>query len=122
MMEDLIKKWARIKNDLALIKQKELELREIICHRILGGTIKGTKTITAGLYTVSASAKLNTKIDNEELCAIWQDLSQLDKDCIEYKPKLIAKNYKGIDEKSKLHRVIITKPGTPTLTLKKLEE
>ena len=106
------------KEKLTEAKEKELLFRKEICEHILGDKIKGSKKGTIGIYVLSASAKLNIKLDAELLESMWKELSDGEKACIKYKPSLIAAEYKNVDSQAKLHRCIDSKPGTPTLTLK----
>jgi len=116
--EKLIKNWLEWKDDLAFAKENELKFRKEICEHILGDKIKGSKKGTIGKYVLTASAKLNIKVDDELLESMWEELSDGEKACIKYKPSLIAKEYNSLDGAMKLHRCIDSKPGTPTLTLK----
>ena len=116
--EKLVKRWIKWKDDLAMAKENELNLRKEICEHILQGQIKGSKKGTIGIYVLSASAKLNDKLDAELLKAIWPNLTPEEKACIKYKPNLIAAKYKKLKSGVKLNRCIDSKPGTPTLTLK----
>ena len=120
--EKLIKNWLGWKDDLALAKESELELRKKICELILGDKIKGSKKGSIGKYVLTASAKLNMKVDAELLESMWEELSDGEKACIKYKPNLIAAEYKNIDSQAKLHRCIDSKPGKPTLTLTSIKE
>lgn len=119
--EKLIKNWLGWKDDLALAKKNELLLRKEICEHILGDKIKGSKKGTVGNYVLTASAKLNIKVDVELLESMWEELSDGERACIKYKPSLIAKEYNSLDGAMKLHRCIDSKPGTPTLALKSVK-
>lgn len=121
-MEAKIKEWLILSGRLANIKEDEMELRKEIAEHILAGKVKGTKSSSFGPYTMNATAKLNTKIDKELLQTMWSDLSEEEKKCIKFDPKLVDKEYKNLDAKSNLHRAIESKPGAPTLKLKALKE
>lgn len=115
---DKVQSWLIAKEELATLKARELDLRNQICEHILDGKIKGTSNKVIGVYSLSAAAKLNNKVEKEELQAMWSDLSPEEKECVKFKPEVVAKNYGKIAADSNLHRVITSKPGTPTLTLK----
>ena len=117
-----IEVWIAAKANLDVVKAKEMELRKEICEAVLQGTHKGTEHLIVEGLDVAATGKINTKVDTECLDTIWNDLSQGEKDCIVYKPSLVAKEYKTVDAKSKLHEAIITTPGTPTLKVKPVKE
>lgn len=121
-MENIIKTWLITSNQLKALKETELELRKLICDKILDGKIKGSKSDNFGVYIMTATAKTNKNIDKELLKTIWSDLSKKEKSCFEFNPKLIEKKYKEIDKNSNVHRVIEEKPGTPTLKLKSIKE
>jgi len=114
----LVKEWIFIKDKLTEAKTHELELRKEICEHILEGKIKGSKKGTIDGYVLTATAKMNDKIDVELLKSIWKELSDGEKACIKYKPSLIAAEYKKLKGALKLHRCIDSKPGTPALSLK----
>lgn len=117
-MEEKVKEWIVAKDKLFAAKTAELELRNEICEHILSGKIKGAKKGVIGAYTLTATAKLNAKIDREALKALWNCLEPLEKAAVKFDPKLIAAKYKDVPEDSKLHSTITHKPGTPGLELK----
>lgn len=117
-IEKKIGEWIIQKHKLDVAKKHELELRKEICEHILQGKIKGSKKSTIGTYVLTATAKINNKIDAELLESIWESLSDKEKACVKYKPSLIAAEYKKLKGAVKLHRCIDSKPGTPALTLK----
>lgn len=121
-MEEIVKTWIIISEQLKQIKKIELELRNKICDKVLEEQTKGSKTETIGSYVMTATAKTNKTIDKDLLKSLWSDLSKDEKSCFEFNPKLIEKNYKEIDEESNIHRVIEEKPGTPSLKLKSIKE
>jgi len=121
-MEAKIKEWLILSGRLKNIKADEMELRKEIAEHILAGKIKGTKSSTFGAYTLTASAKLNNKLDKELLQTMWPDMSKEEKNCFKFDPKIVDKEYKNLDAKSDVHRCVESKPGTPTLKLKALKE
>lgn len=118
MTENDIRQWIMAKNKLNTAKTKELELRKIICDYILDGKVKGSKKSIIGVFTLTATAKLNNRLDKKLLAVLWPDLSAVEKSCIKFEPSVIAKEYNIIDNKSNIHRAITSTPGTPTLTIK----
>lgn len=117
-MEEKVKDWIKAKDKLFAAKTVELDLRNDICAHILQEKKKGAKKGVIGPYTLTATAKLNAKIDKEALRALWGDLNAAEKAAVKFDPKLIAAKYKLVDKKSKLHSTITHKPGTPGLELK----
>ncbi len=121
-MEEKIKEWIIMSSRLKDIKESEMELRKDICDTILAGKIKGTKSSTFGVYTMTATAKLNGKLDKELLQSMWSDLSEEEKACFKFDPKLIDKEYNKLDSKSNVHRAIEMNPGAPNLKIKSIKE
>lgn len=117
-MEELIVKWIKLSNKLAQIKETEMDLRKQIADHILAGKVKGSKTATIGKYKLSATAKVNTKIEREELQAIWPDLTAAEKAAVKFDPKLVAVEYKKVPANSIIHSVITDTPGAPSLSVK----
>ena len=123
MDKKIIQEWILAKSSLDTWKEKELELRQIICAEVLEGKQKGTSHLLEHGWDIVATAKLNTTVDSAVLDQIWPELSLMEKEAIRYKPEVIAKQYNLItDSGSKLHLAITTKPGTPSLELKPQKE
>ena len=121
-MEEKIKEWVILDYRLKNLKKDELKLRKEICELALDGKTKGSKNCTYGQYPITATAKLNSKLDEILLKDMWSNLNEAEKACIKFVPKLVDKEYKNLDEKSNLHRAVENKPGTPSLKLKELKE
>jgi len=117
-MEETVKKWIEQKEILTNAKVTELALRNEIAAHILQDKIKGAKKGVIGAYKLTATAKLNAKIDKEALKAIWKDLSPAEKQAVKFDPKIVAAKYKTLDAKCMIHQTITHKPGTPGLELK----
>lgn len=115
----VIKDWSVWKDRLAMAKEKESELRKVICSKILRNKEKGTVNDILFDIPLKAVAKINRFVDREALRSIWRDLSKKEKACIKFKPELVEKEYKKLPKDSKLHSVIETKPGMPSLEVKK---
>ena len=116
-----VKNWIFAKEKLAKAKEYELDSRKEICKHILGDKIKGAKKGIIGKYILTATAKMNDKVDAELLESVWKELSPKEKACIKYKPSLIAAEYKKLKGAIILHRCIDSKPGTPALALKNVD-
>lgn len=117
-LEKEVKEWIVQKDRLSATKAAELKLRKKICEHILSGKIKGAKKGVIGPYILTATAKLNNKIDKDALKGIWKDLNKTEMACVKFDPKLVAKEYKTLGSKSILQQVITTKPSPPGLELK----
>lgn len=113
-----IEAWVTSKEKLDAAKAKEVELRLLICEQILDGKIKGSFKSTIEGYVLTATAKLNNKVDADLLKTIWEELSPEEKRCIKFKPNLIAKEYNKLKGTYELFRAVDSKPGTPSLAIK----
>lgn len=120
--EEKVKEWLIISGRLKSIKEDEMELRKEICDHILDGKIKGAKSSTFGKYTMTATAKIGEKVDQDLLKVMWPELSKAEKACFKFKADLVSKEYKTLDAKSNVHRAVDSKPGAPTLALKAMKE
>ena len=113
--------WQDAKEILDVAKEKELELRNELCSEILKDKTKGSVSVSKFGFKAKATAKMNAKLDVDDLKAIFTKLSAEEKACIKYKPELITKKYKDLPENSILHKAVSEKPGTPSFELKPLE-
>ncbi len=120
--EEVIINWLKAKNKLKFYKESEKELRISICKEVLDQKLKGTKKLTIdGKYIVKATAKTNKAIDEGVLTTIWDELDGIEKNCIKYKPSIVASNYKLLPENSALNRAITEKPGLSSLSIEPLK-
>lgn len=119
--EKKVKAWIAAKIKLDTAKKQELELRLPICEEILAGKVKGTKKAAVKKFLLTATAKLNEKVDEDLLDTIWEDLADEEKECIKFKPSIKAKEFHKLKDSMLLHRAIDSKPGMPALTVKGIE-
>lgn len=118
---DILEEWGVTKDNLDKFKFKELQLRNLIASDVLEGEIKGTHHGMYGLSKASVTAKLNFTVTPEELKIAWKDLSPAERECIQFKPTVKTGPYNKLPEDSLLKRIVIAKPGTPTLKIKLFE-
>lgn len=110
--------WVKADKELKAAKKKELELRMAICAHVLSDKLEGARTFRDHGFKITATAKLNRSIDREVLETIWNDLTDVEKECIEYKPSLKLAQFKKVEQTGGLLMDAITvKPATPTLTI-----
>lgn len=112
--------WISLAEKLAIVKAAEMEARLLIANKILDGKLKGAKSGKIGKYTLTATGAVNTKVDAEGLKQSWKELSPYEKSCIRFKAEVAAKNYNADGDTSTLDQFVTTKPGTPSLKLKKV--
>lgn len=110
--------WMEAKTALNLAKQEELRLRNAICSTHLEEVIEGSQTTRFEGLKITATAKLNRTVDRELLSAIWDDLTDEERECIDYKPNLKLANYKRIEASGGLLLDAVTvKPGQSALAI-----
>jgi len=117
-MSTKLEKWAEASAKLKLYKEQEAKLRREICNEVFNGKI-GEFT-TKGEYEgtpIKAKSVLNRVIDKASLGAIWEELSDVEKEAIKLEPKLVMSAYRKIPEDSLFHQAIIVKPGMPQLEI-----
>ena len=119
----LYEEWLAAQDDLRIAKARELALRKEICDEILVEKLEGSKTVVADSFKVTATAKLNRSIDREVLETLWDDLTDLEKEAVVYKPSLVLPIYKKIEgSNSRLEEAITVKPGLSSLKIIPVEE
>ena len=110
--------WLAISANLKLMKSAELELRNSICKEFLIDKLEGAATCYKEGLSITATAKLTRSIDREVLEAIWGDLTDEEKECIDYKPSLKLAKYKTLEHDGCLLMDAITiKPAQASLKI-----
>lgn len=121
--EKTVVEWMKVKKEIDELKKKENHLRIQMCKSILKGMIKGSRSEVIGKYKVTATAKINTSVDEEALLEIWPDLSDEEMACFKFPPKLNMRQYNSLDpEKKRIYSALISKPGLPTISIKEVKE
>ncbi len=119
----LIQEYQNIKNNLEILNNEELKLRNIICKEILEDKTEGSKTVkTEDGYKLTATAKVNKTIDIELLTKIDILLTKEEKACITWKPTLKTKEYKALTLDATLHKAVTIKNGTSQLKIEYVGE
>jgi hypothetical protein len=116
--EMLIADWQRAKARLDGAKKYELELRNKILPQVLEGKQSGSKTTVFGGFKVTATARLNYTIDEAELDILGEALTEEEKACVEWKPKVNVTRYNKLPEVSALRQAVTVKPGQGALSIK----
>ena len=117
-IEEKVELWKTHKNLLDISKAREMELRRDICNHILEenkGKQSGMKLI--GNLKLKAKIGVNVKFDEPLFNTLFDDLSDEEKSCVKFKPQLVSKNLKELDESSQLFLCITEEPSTPTLEI-----
>ena len=113
--------WARLQSQLADLKAQEMGIRKELVFEFQPKRKVGTVTINLpGDWKVKIVNTNNVNIDESALPAALELMEEGSEDLlIKYKPTLVAKEYKDLDEEQKklLDEALLTKPGSPALTL-----
>jgi hypothetical protein len=119
MNQPIFDLWIEAKRQLDFYKKIELAHRALITTAVLAGQLRGSKTTYFAGHKVTATARLNYKIDEAELSINWKDLTPEEKACIEYKPRLKETLYHKLPDNSILKKAVVTvTPGTAGLEVK----
>lgn len=110
---DKYAEWLEVSEELRTLKRKELKLRNELC---VTDKLEGSTTTHPNGYKVTVTARLTRSIDRPVLEAIWDTLSDTEKECIDYKPSLILSNYRAIEETGgALMDAVTVKPAQASL-------
>ncbi len=114
-IDEKLEEYRVMKEDLAQLKQDEMDLRVEIADEIGKGLDAGTHNFSkyAGLK-VKLVSKLAYSIDKNILEGIV--LSEEEAECIRWKPELNLTKFKQVDTDA-LDDAITIKPGAPTITV-----
>lgn len=119
-LEFILLNWGVWKESLAEAKEKEMSFRKHACKLIFNNSeSEESKEVVKGVFKYKAKQGLNRSIDKSALESIYNDLSDEEKKCIKWEPKV---SWTKIPEDSILWDIITEKPATPTLTRLALEE
>jgi hypothetical protein len=110
--------WQKAKIKLDKAKKAELELRNKILSKVLADKQVGSKTTVFGGYKITATARLNYSIDEAELSILGDTLTEEEKACVDWKPKVNQARYNKLPDDSKLKQAVTVKPGQGALSIK----
>ena len=119
--KEMYDSWLDAKMNLAKYKKQEIELRNKIIDSFLTNETSGTLKFNKGNYKITIGLSLNNSLDESVLDTIYQGLSDEEKNCILYKPSLIAKEFKLLSGNESLFEAITIKPRQPTLKIENYE-
>ena len=109
---------------LSKAKREELALRKkIINHYRYGDAMEGVqhKSIEGLDLDIAITLKLGRTLDKDALDTIWSDLTESQREAIQYKPSLDLKAYKLLienGEAGELMNAITEKPALASVVLK----
>jgi len=116
-IEYKVKEWHRLATLLKEAKQSEMQLRKDICiHMLKDIAKKGSKSGVIGNLKLKAKVDMAIKVSDEAvLDQIWDELTELERDCIKHKPEVIKSRFNDLDEDSMIMIALEEKPSAPTL-------
>ena len=119
---EIYNEWLEATANLKAAKKEELRLRDLIVGDVLQDKFEGAVTRNDDGFKVVATAKLTRSIDRVVLESIWEGLSDVEKNCIDYKPSLKLADYKKIEASGgALLEAITVKPAQASLKITAIE-
>jgi len=117
-MKSIYQKWKVVSLELKALKTLELKLRNDICASLLKDKLEGSITLHDEEVKIVATARITRSLDKQILEAIWEDLTDREKECVGYTPKLKLALYKPLEETGgKLMEAVTCKPAQSTLKI-----
>lgn len=109
---------AKIK--LKFWKDKELKIRNEILEEMASDKDEGNTTKIVDSMKITATYKMNRNIDEAVLKTIKKNLSEEELNCIKYKPEIVLKEYRKLEEEgeSKLLEAVTLKPAQGSVVIK----
>jgi hypothetical protein len=108
--------WLEAASTLRAAKKLEISLRNALLAEFLEEKLEGSATHREDGYIITQTAKLTRTIDREVLEVIWDELTDRERECIDYKPSLKLTQYKRIElTGGKLLEAITIKPAQAAL-------
>ena len=116
MDEMRLKEWKEMSVQLKALKTAEMTLRKEICIDLFkGSTEAGRLKYDLKTIHVQAENKINYKLDVESVKAMYEELSDVERDALRWSPELKLREYKKLSEISLLHECVVVKPAAPVL-------
>ncbi len=117
-IESKVEEWSDVAFKLKQAKELEMKLRKEICAHIFEGKEgKFKKDFEIGEYELQANSNTTLKIDEGIFGATYPDMAEEEKNCIKYKPSLIAGKFNKLESEGLLHMCIEEVPAAPTLKI-----
>jgi hypothetical protein len=111
---ELVELYVASKRALVAAQTLEMETRKKLIAPMIEGKLEGSVTEVIGEYKVTATAKVNRVLDPAVLDSIWENLDDFGKEAIKFKPTIVLKNYRDLEERGHLLMEAVTvKPATP---------
>ncbi len=118
-MNALIREWQAAESALKEAKALELKLRKRVIEKNPGDL--GTSHYPAGKdHEIVITRGVTLSTDKEYLEMIWDELTEEERECIDYKPSVIKKKYTELPEDSYLREAVTVRPSLPTVKIKEV--
>lgn len=115
----LLEEWQKAKADLNLAKKQEGALRKQIAeHFIELGEGTHNEDLPDGRILKCVN-KMNYRLDAKAVDEHWDELTELEKESVIWKPSLVLRQYKDTpeDRRAALDEMITITPGMPTVSI-----
>lgn len=115
----LLMGYKELQDSMALLKEREMEVRRTIAGILLEGKEPGTHTSQVGDIIVKATRALNHSLDVEKMLELQSKMSPAEQNCIVLKPQLSLTEYKKLpyDERKVIDECIVVKDAAPTIKI-----
>lgn len=115
---ELAAEWKDAQEQMRAWKEKEMELRLQICEQVFDpdACVEQTFKLTVDGINLKIVAKTNISIDKDQLDEAWDNLTEAEQECFDFKPSLVKKNLDKLDPGSVVFDMLIKKPATPTVS------
>ena len=123
-LQEFFLQWTEAKSKSTYWKEQESKFRDEMASIVLSGTIDTKTVICSDFYTkyqVKVTIGSNLKIDTEILEKIRPELSNEEKNCLGFTPRIKLKEYKKLEDKTQINLFITEIPKKVTITTKILE-
>ena len=122
-MKSLLEQYIEAKEGLTKFKKLESELRIELLSELFPNTVEGTMNTIDGDYAVKGGFSLNHSLNRKSLESIYDDLTEDEKGCIDFKPGLKLSAYKslGSENRKLLDDCVSVSNSMPTITIKLLD-
>ena len=120
-MNTKLSTWYEMSKLLKATKIREAELRRELCEEFIGNTpmVNGRVTVKGHQehFEFKAVQALTYRVDQAALETLWNNLTDLEKAAIVYKPSLSLTAYKKLPEDCLIHEAVTSTLSMPTLQL-----
>ena len=119
---EVILEYNAIKSALTMLKKQESEMRIEILESVFDSSYIGTVNTTVGDWAVKGSFKNNYRLDGDEVGHNYDDMTEEEQECVNFKPTLVMKKYNALEPGSLLEQCITISPAMPTLVIKEIAD